>query len=190
MKALQLPGLLTTSGAAATASALGIGVPDDIKQAAVTAQQLIASLTGESLTTIKNLRNRREFDTLGTAATAGLNANNGEDGVRKALEAMKTKAASAHANIYATAGKVIPNQYSGLADERYTSKTLDGKDNPYYTGATYEPKDSGSGSGSGSGALKPLDDAAKTKAQTLIQQHGRDYVIKYLKDSGYDTSGL
>ena len=188
MKALQYPSLLTTSGAAATASAFGVGVPDDVKKQAVAAQQLIAGLTGESLSTIKNLRNQREFNTLGIAATAGLNANNGEDGVRKALEGMKAKAASAHANVYATAGKTIPSQYSGLADERYTSKTIDGRDNPYYTGATYEPKDSGDTSGGGGG--KPLPAATDTWIQQKLSSSPGEKaaVIKHFEDMGFDMS--
>ena len=149
MAALKYPSLLTTSGLAAGLpdwSVGGYGLPDEAtKQAAVAAQTLIAGLTGESLSTIKNLRNGREFNTLGTAATGALNANLGKAGVQKALEAMRDKFATADANVYAVAGKQIPNQYTGKADDRYLSKTYEGVDNPYYTGATYEPPDSKSG---------------------------------------------
>ena len=79
-----------------------------------------------------------EFQTLGEAKTAGLNANNGQDGVQRALDDIAHRTAVAHAQIYATAGKEIPGQYAGLADPSFTSPTIDGKPNPHYTGATYE----------------------------------------------------
>ena len=134
MKALAAPDFLTTSKLGAWLPGYG----EDTKKQAIAIQKLEAGLTGESLQSVKNVRNQREFATLGEALTAGLNANNGTEGVQKALEAIKQKMATAHAQVYATAGKEIPTQYSGLADPAYTSPTIDGKPNPYYTGATYE----------------------------------------------------
>jgi hypothetical protein len=144
MQALQYPDLLTTSKAAAW---MPFGPSEAAKQQAIAIQKLEAELTGESLSNVKNVRNVREFSTLGEAVTAGLNANNGQEGVQKALEAIKQKMAVAHAQVYATAGKEIPNQYAGLADPAYTSPTLHGAPNPYYTGATYEPTATPAGGG-------------------------------------------
>lgn len=144
MTALQYPDLLTTSKAAAW---LPIGPSEAAKQQAVAIEKLEAELTGESLSNVKNVRNQREFNTLGEALTAGLNPNNGQAGVVQALQSIKQKMAVAHAQVYATAGKEIPNQYAGLADPAYTSPTLHGAPNPYYTGATYEPAPSGGGGG-------------------------------------------
>ena len=140
MKALADPGLLTTSKWAAWNP---LGPSEEVKQQAIAIQKLEAGLTGESLSNVKNVRNKLEFNTLGEALTAGLNANNGPQGVQKALEAIKQKMAVAHAQVYATAGKQIPNQYAGLADPTFTSPTLNGKPNPYFTGATYEPAPQG-----------------------------------------------
>jgi hypothetical protein len=148
MQALQYPDLLTTSKLSAW---LPFGPSEAAKQQAIAMQKLEAGLTGESLSNVKNVRNQREFSTLGEALTAGLNANNGQDGVQQALQAIKQKMAIAHAQVYATAGKQIPNQYSGLADPAYTSPTLHGAPNPYYTGATYEPAPSSSTGGGGGG---------------------------------------
>jgi hypothetical protein len=146
MQALQYPDILTTSKAAAW---LPFGPSEAAKQQAIAIQKLEAELTGESLSSVKNVRNQREFSTLGEALTAGLNANNGQDGVQQALQTIKQKMAVAHAQVYATAGKEIPNQYAGMADPAYTSPTLHGAPNPYYTGATYEPAASSSAGGAG-----------------------------------------
>ena len=137
MKALSDPDILTTSKWAAWNP---LGPSEEVKQQAIAIQKLEAGLTGESLSNVKNVRNQREFSTLGEALTAGLNANNGPQGVQKALEAIKQKMAVAHAQVYATAGKQIPNQYAGLADPTFhVSPTLNGKPNPYFTtGATYK----------------------------------------------------
>jgi hypothetical protein len=148
MQALQYPDILTTSKAAAW---LPFGPSEAAKQQAIAIQKLEAELTGESLSSVKNVRNQREFSTLGEALTAGLNANNGQDGVQQALQTIKQKMAVAHAQVYATAGKEIPNQYAGMADPAYTSPTLHGAPNPYYTGATYEPAASSSAGGGGAG---------------------------------------
>ena len=136
MTALSAPDILTTSKWAAN---LPIGYSDAVKQQAVQIQKLEAGLTGESLQSVKNVRNQREFGTLGEALTAGLNANNGKQGVQQALLDIQRKMAATHANVYATAGKQIPNQYAGMADPSYTSPTINGTRNPYFTGATYEP---------------------------------------------------
>jgi hypothetical protein len=37
---------------------------------------------------------------------------------------------------------------------------------------------------------KTLDSNGRIRAQNMIKQYGRDYVLKYLADEGYDTSGL
>ena len=37
---------------------------------------------------------------------------------------------------------------------------------------------------------KTLDDTGRIRAQNMIKQYGRDYVLKYLAGEGYDTSGL
>jgi hypothetical protein len=148
MQALQYPDILTTSKAAAW---LPFGPSEAAKQQAIAIQKLEAELTGESLSSVKNVRNQREFNTLGEALTAGLNANNGQEGVQSALQTIKQKMATAHAQVYATAGKEIPNQYAGLADPAYTSPTLHGAPNPYYTGATYAPAPSSPAGGGGGG---------------------------------------
>ena len=146
MKALSDPDILTTSKWAAWNP---LGPSEEVKQQAIAIQKLEAGLTGKSLSNVKNVRNQREFSTLGEALTAGLNANNGPQGVQDALNAIKQKMAVAHAQVYATAGKQIPNQYAGLADPTFTSPTLNGKPNPYYTGATYEPAPKGGAAGGG-----------------------------------------
>jgi hypothetical protein len=163
MKALSDPDILTTSKFAPWNP---FGPSEATRQQAIAIQKLEAGLTGEALSSVKNVRNLREFNTLGEALTAGLNVNNGPEGVQRALEAIKQKMAVAHAQVYATAGKEIPYQYAGLADSAYTSKTLDnGQPNPYYTGATYAPPPKAGGEGQGpagtSVTITGPDDIAK-----------------------------
>jgi hypothetical protein len=213
MAALKYPSLLTTSGLAAGLpdwNVGGYGLPDEAtKQAAVAAQTLVANLTGESLSTIKNLRNGREFATLGQAATGALNANLGREGVQKALEAIKKKFDTADANAYAVAGKQIPNQYNGLADERYLNKTWEGIDNPYYTGATYEPPDSktksgdgsqaappagggGSGGGGSGGGLTSLEGPALDRVKAAIAKNpgNKAKILDTVRKNGFDPGNL
>ena len=165
MKALSDPDILTTSKWAAWNP---LGPSEDVKQQAIAIQKLEAGLTGESLQNVKNVRNKLEFNTLGEALTAGLNANNGPQGVQDALNAIKQKMAVAHAQVYATAGKQIPNQYAGLADPRYTSPTLNGKPNPYFTGATYEPAPQGGGG-------QPVQISGPSDIAKL--SHGQPFII-------------
>jgi hypothetical protein len=144
MEALSKPDLLTTSKAAnmIPSGTPLIGTSSEVKQQAIAIQKLMAGLTGEGLMSAKNVRTQREFSTLGEALTAGLNVNNGKEGVMQALTDIKKRFATAHAQVYAVAGKKIPSDYYGLADPRYTSPTMDGAVNPYYTGATEEqPKE-------------------------------------------------
>jgi hypothetical protein len=140
MEALSKPDVLTTSKAASwiPSGTPIVGASDAAKQQAIAIQKLMAELTGEGLQSAKNVRTQREFGTLGEALTAGLNVNNGKQGVIDALADIQKKFATAHAQVYAVAGKQIPYQYGGLADPKYTSPTWDGQPNPYYTGATYE----------------------------------------------------
>ena len=92
MKALSYPGLLTTSDTAAFLANWGISVPKNIKDAAAAAQQLKATLTGLSLSEIKNPKKSarirpRSALPLRPASTRTL----GEDGVRQVLEGMAAK---------------------------------------------------------------------------------------------------
>ena len=68
MKALSDPDILTTSKWAAWNP---LGPSEEVKQQAIAIQKLEAGLTGESLSSVKNVRNLREFNTLGEAVTAG-----------------------------------------------------------------------------------------------------------------------
>jgi len=156
MKALSTPDILTTGkGAAAIHNLPVVGSlisPSDTTRAlAHDIQTLKAELTGQGLTDVKNVRNRMEFETLGNALTAALDAGNSPEAVKAALINIKRKFAVAKAQALATAGKPIPDQYNGLADPAYLTKTLpNGQPNPYYTGAHYEsPASGGSGDGGG-----------------------------------------
>ena len=66
-------------------------VPQKVKDAAIALQKVQASLTAEGLSGVKNVRNAREFNTLGLAATAGLNAASSPDDFKRALNDLKNK---------------------------------------------------------------------------------------------------
>jgi hypothetical protein len=110
-----------------------VGRDDDIKKAALALNQLRAGLTGESLSNVKNVRNIREFNTLGQAATGGLDAVNTEAGLQQALQNIKTKFLDAHATAEMAAGHKLTGELVG-----HGNRDLLDKNNPYYNGATEE----------------------------------------------------
>ena len=99
----------------------------------------------------------------------------------------------------AAAGKPLPSKYSGLVDDTYLNPK-----SPLYNGATMIQPPAATAAATGGAAaggataggataatqLKPLTDAQKAQAQTLIARDGRGPVLQHLQAGGYDTSGL
>ena len=172
MTALKTPDILTTSKLAA--SLPGFISPSDVtKQQAIAIEKLEAELTGSGLSEVKNVRNQREFGTLGEALIAGLNANNGPEGVRQALLDIKNKFATTHAQAYAVAGKQIPVELAGLADQTYLDKN-----SPYYTGATE--------------AGTPMSDETRAAAEAVLAKDPtqREALMEHLRQQGINPRGL
>lgn len=145
MAAIRDPSALTTGPLAAWLPS-GIGPTQSTKNAAALIDQLKAGLTGQSLQDVKNVRNQREFDTLGRALTGALTPGNSQEQVQKALEDIQKKFLDAHATAEAAVGHKLTGDLAGRANVR---DLLDPK-NPYYNGATEEEKpatpiDKGSG---------------------------------------------
>jgi hypothetical protein len=169
MKALKYPEFLTTGKIGAISP-----VDQAVKDQAIAINKLRAGLTGESLSNVKNVRNQREFQTLGQAATAGLNAANSPEGLQSALQDIKNKFLDAQATAEMTVGHKLTGDLVG-----HGNRDLLNPSSPYYNGATEE-----------AGGGKPLNEEDRAQAQALIKQDGRDAVIRHLKDNGYDTTGL
>ena len=126
-------------------------VSQETKNKAVLIDQLMAKLTGQSLTDVKNVRNSREFNVLGQSLTAALNPANSKGQVIKALEAMNDKILDARAVAEASVGHHLSGDLAGRTSTRdLLSPTLHGKPNPYYAGATEDEKsDAAAPSGGG-----------------------------------------
>ncbi len=95
--------------------------------------RLKAELTGESLTNVKNVRNRMEFETLGKSLTAALDPANSPEQVRQALTDLRNKFLDARATAEAAAGHKLTGPLVG-----HGSRDLLDPKNPYYNGATEE----------------------------------------------------
>ena len=183
MTALQAPDFLTTGK---LPGYLPGGGPYDqsVKNAAIAMNTLKAELSGEGLRNVKNVRNVREFNTLASAMTAAFDPSNSPEQVQTALQEIQKGFINAHATATMAAGKPLTGPLVGQGDRSF----IDPK-NPYYNGSTEIPDDSSAGGGGGGGG-KPLSADDLKQAQTLIGQHGRDWVIKYLQGQGYKTDGL
>jgi hypothetical protein len=125
----------------------GMAVSQETKNKAILIDKLKASLTGDSLRDVKNVRNIREFDTLGRALTAALDPANSQDQVIKALTDMKDKILDARATAEMAAGHHLSGELVG-----HGNRDLIDPKNPYYNGATEDEKaKDGGGGGSASG---------------------------------------
>ena len=140
MSALTNPFPKTGQGGYWTPSAL---VSQETKNKAVLMEKLNAILTGQSLSDVKNVRNRREFDVLGKALTAALDASNSKEQVVQALTDMKNKVLDARATAELAAGHRLTGELVGHGNR----DLLDTK-NPYYAGGSEDAKaDTGTGGG-------------------------------------------
>src|SRR4029077_7099737 len=95
-----------TSGKAANLPL--VGARRKVKLAAIALNQLRGALTGAILTDVKNVRNLNEFRTLGEAATGGLDAANDVGSLKKVLQTLKDRIATA---------RTIARQQAGLPAE-------------------------------------------------------------------------
>jgi hypothetical protein len=109
-------------------------VDPKVKAAANALQKIQAELTAEGLKNVKNVRNAREFNTLGQAATGGLNAAASQADFNRALDDLKNKYLDAEATTELAVGHRLSGELVGHGDQDLTSPTINGKPNPYYNG--------------------------------------------------------
>jgi hypothetical protein len=117
-------------------------VSPEVKAAAIALQKIQASLKGEQLSGVKNVRNLQEFNILGQAATGGLDAAASDEDFGKAIDTLNDRYLDAQATLELSVGHKLTGKLVGHGNR----DLLDPK-NPYYAGSTEEepPKDEGGG---------------------------------------------
>ena len=91
----------------------GAIVPLNVKDAAVALQKVQAALTAEGLSNVKNVRNIREFTTLGQAATAGLNPAASDEDFKNALATLKNRYLDTQATAELSVGHKLTGELVG-----------------------------------------------------------------------------
>jgi hypothetical protein len=154
-------------------------LPPNVAAAAVALQKLQAELRSEALTGVKNVRNAREFNTLGQAATGGLDASASPGDFAKAVADLKNKFLDTQAtNELAVGHKLTGNLVGHGARDLLSPTRPDGTPNPYYNG------------GSEDGQKLEGDDLAKV--QQVLAQHPekREQILEQVRKNGYTPRGL
>jgi hypothetical protein len=107
--------------------------PQKVKDAAAALQKLQSSLSADQLAGTKNVRNQREFATLGQAANAGLNAAASPEDFKKGLGDITNKFLDAQATLELTMGHKLTGKLVG-----HGNQDLIDKKNPYFQGGSQE----------------------------------------------------
>ena len=154
-------------------------VGQNVKDAAVALQKIQAQLTAEGLSGVKNVRNAREFNTLGQAATGGLNAAASPDDFAKAINDLSNKFLDAQATNELAVGHKLTGNLVGHGASDLLSPTLsNGQPNPYYNG------------GSEDGQPLKGDDLAKVQQALTEHPEQRDKILDQVRKNGYSPRGL
>ena len=154
-------------------------VGQNVKDAAVALQKIQAQLTAEGLSGVKNVRNAREFNTLGQAATGGLNAAASPDDFAKAVDDLSNKFLDAQATNELAVGHKLTGNLVGHGASDLLSPTLpNGQPNPYYNG------------GSEDGQPLKGDDLAKVTQALAEHPEQRDKILDQVRKNGYSPRGL
>ena len=111
---------------------------------AVLLNKLKAQFSADALSTVKNVRNMREFTALGQAATGALDPASSQDQVMQALQTMKNKILDARATSELAAGHRLTGDLVGHGNRDLLDKT-----NPYYNGGSEAASPATSGGGGG-----------------------------------------
>ena len=113
----------------------GAVVPDNVKAAAVALQTIQSELKAEGLSGVKNVRNLNEFNTLGQAATGGLDPAASDADFTKAIDMLNDKFLDTKATSELAVGHKLTGNLVGHGNRDLLSPTLpSGAPNPYYNG--------------------------------------------------------
>jgi hypothetical protein len=114
-------------------------VGDNVKAAAIALQKIQAELKSEQLSGVKNVRNLNEFNTLGQAATGGLDAAASDDDFKTAVDNLTNRYLDTRATTELTVGHRLTGDLVGHGNRDLLSPTLpSGAPNPYYNGGSEE----------------------------------------------------
>lgn len=150
-----------------------------VQAAAVALQKLKAELTAEGLTGVKNVRNAREFNTLGQAATGGLDASATPADFAKAVNDLSNKFLDTQATNELAVGHKLTGKLIGHGSSDLLSPTRqDGTPNPYYNG------------GSEDGQKLEGDDLAKVQQALAQHPEKREQILDQVRKNGYTPRGL
>ena len=149
------------------------GISDEVLQARSKIDWLKNQLYQENFTGTKNLRSNTEANKLGASATNLDTKTNDANTVNNQLEQLQQGIYRAKANNFASAGKVIPTKYEGLADSTFTDPS-----SKLYQGAAEQ--------------LPAAPKADIAEAQTYIAQHPeqKQAVIEHFHQKGFNGVAL
>ena len=154
-------------------------LPQNVANAAVALQKIQAQLTAEGLSGVKNVRNAREFNTLGQAATGGLNAAASPGDFAKAISDLQNKFLDAQAtNELAVGHKLTGNLVGHGASDLLSPTRSDGTPNPYYNG------------GSEDGQKLEGDDLVQVQQALAQHPEKREQILDQVRKNGYTPRGL
>ena len=112
-------------------------VSQNVKDAAVALDKIRSALKAESLSGVKNVRNVTEFNTLGQAATAGLNPAATDKDFTAAIDTLSNRYLDAQATTELSVGHKLTGKLVGHGNRDLLSPTKpDGTPNPFYNGGT------------------------------------------------------
>ena len=130
--------MLPTTGKGATWMP-GVLVPDNVKAAGNAIDKIRSTLSADALANTKNVRNVREFNTLGQAAFGGLNPGASDEDFGRALSDLKNKYLDAQATSELTVGHKLTGELVGHGNRDLLQPTLpNGQPNPWYNGGSEE----------------------------------------------------
>ena len=142
-------------------------------------QKIQATLQADQLSGVKNVRNAREFNTLGQAATGGLNASASPDDFKKAVLDIQNKFLDAQATNELAVGHKLTGNLVGHGASDLLSATLpNGQPNPYYNG------------GSEDGQPLKGDDLAQVQQALVEHPEKRQQILDQARKNGYSPRGL
>ena len=154
-------------------------LPPNVAAAAVALQKLQAELRSEALTGVKNVRNAREFNTLGQAATGGLDASASPSDFAKAVGDLQNKFLDTQATNELAVGHKLTGKLVGHgASDLLSSTRPDGTPNPYYNG------------GSEDGQTLQGDDLAQVQKALAEHPEKRAQILDQVRKNGYTPRGL
>ena len=133
VQAIKQPELFTSGQTGKWLSGTAVGVSQDVLDAKSKLDQLHNQLYATSFSGKNQQLAAVEAQRLGNAYTNLVSPTLSAGGIGDELDRLQQQTYASHANIFASAGQVIPAKYHGLADSQYLNPS-----DPLYNGAKEE----------------------------------------------------